>query len=130
MPDKLIVARLVDPVEIGRQMQRHEQQRFSHPFNVHWIVLKSFGDKEDAWFSDNVPFVLRSEEYFNFRVEVGHQIRQLGAQEKEIFIDIVVMRLQLHLKWFDIISETHVDARTRKVTVSSETDRRTENCVC
>jgi len=130
MPDELIVARLVNPVEIGRQMQRHKQQRFAHSLDIHGIVLESSGDIENARFGDDVPFVLRPEEYFNFRVEVGHQIRQLGAQEEEIFVDIVVMRLQFHLKRFDIIAEAHVDARTRKVTVAAETDRRTENCVC
>jgi hypothetical protein len=31
MPDELHVSRLVVPVELGRQMQWHEQQRFGHP---------------------------------------------------------------------------------------------------
>ena len=74
-------------------------------------------------------FVLRPQENFDFRIEVGRQIRQLGAQGKDIFVDIVVMRLQFHLKRFDIIAEAHVDAGAREVTVAAETDRRGEYCV-
>ena len=59
MPDELHVARLVIPVEIGRQMQRHEQQRFAHPLYVHRIVFESSGDIEDTGPGDDVPFVFR-----------------------------------------------------------------------
>ena len=128
--DELIVARLVDSIEIGRQMQRHEQQRFSHSLYVHRIVLEAFGDKEDTWLGDDVSFVFRPQEHFNFRVEIGRQIRQLGAQEEEIFVNVVMMRLQFHLKGFDVVAEAHVDAGARKVAVAAETDCRTEYCIC
>ena len=60
MPDELIVARLVDPIEIGRQMQWYEQQRFAHSLYIHRIVLESFGDLENTGLGDDVSFVLRS----------------------------------------------------------------------
>ena len=129
MPKHLHVARLVVTVEIGRQKERHEQQRFAHPLYVHGIVLKPSGDIENTGLGDNVPFVLRPQENLDFGIEVSRQIRQLGAQEKEIFVDIVVMRLKFHLKRFDIIAEAQVDAGAREVTVAAETDRRREYCV-
>ena len=129
MPKHLHVARLVISVEIGRQKQRHKQQRFAHPLYVHRIVFESPGNVEDTGLGDDVSFIFRSQEYFDFRIEVGRQIRQLGAQEEEIFVHIVVMRLQLHLERFDIIAEAKIDAGARKVTVAAETDRRRENCV-
>ena len=44
MREELPVARLIDPVEIGRQKQRHEQKRFAYPFYVHRIMLESSRD--------------------------------------------------------------------------------------
>ena len=126
MPNHLHVTRLVVPVEIGRQKQRHEQQRFAYPLYIHRIVLEPSGNVQNTGLGDDVPFVLRPQEYFDFRIEVGRQIRQLGAQEKEIFVDIVVVRLQLHFERFDIIAEAHVDSGAREVTVAAETDRRRE----
>ena len=122
MSKHLHVSGLVIPVEIGRQKQRHEQQRFAHSLYVHGIVLKTSWDVENTGLGDDVSFVLRPQENLDFRVEVGRQIRQLGAQEEKILVYIVVMRLQFHLVRFDIVAKSQIDAGAGEVTVAAETD--------
>ena len=52
-------------------------------FYVPGIVLEPSGNIEDSGLDDDVPFAVRPQEYFDSRIEVGHQIRQLGAEEEE-----------------------------------------------
>jgi hypothetical protein len=124
-----ITLRLIKTVEVGRQLKRTEQQRFAHSLDVTGIMFHSRRYIENRGFGNRVLLILFSDKVLNLRIKGAYEVRQLRAQEEQVFVGIVVMRFQFQSVGLHEYLPAHVDLGAGEIAVASKICLRTGNYV-